>query len=273
MGKLRLNKKALAGIMSGFMLLSFTGCSNGHFWANENKTQESNFYYLNSSVFDDVYVFEDDEVKRIVDKRGKSIYSYEKYNNKDDSYNEDIYKYLDSELINVSTYTKSDWINLEKYINGNDTYDLLPKGNKYEELLISDNIEYRTISCLSCWYDGSISEIEVMFIDGKVDRIVRRLKEEDNGNKTIDIISNRVIAPDYKIVNVSKLTTIDNKNLSNKEIKFIPITDIMNETSKNEFTGQEVVDIFYDIYGKSLDDVKLIINEMYSRNEKTLILK
>lgn len=287
---LKVNKKILKGICAftlvGTCLLSTTGCSNG---IPQGKIAESGYlegkyvsggYYLLDTSFEGLLAIEVDGKLKIVDEELKSIYSNETYDG--DSYDSDmvveVYKFLNPKLVSVNDLSNKDFINIEKYING-EKVDELSKLSKvsYKDLIIDDYKYYDKKSDIN-WYQADLSEIEVFFLDGKADRIVRCLKcyrNTGNTERAMDIISGAIVDPSYD--SLSKTSTFDRyayKDQGHNEYEFVPISDLFPEIIKTRFTGDDIVELFYLIQGRTKDEVKAVLtvyNQTLPTNEPSSI--
>lgn len=284
--KLKINKKLInqltAGILAGTMIISLTGCKNldrkgKNQIADDEKLQDYLYgYYLEDSDLAQYYVIKTDDSKlRIVDIDNKSVYSSREYG-PEDSIHDDLYKYMDENLIkSESTYTESDIINLEKYINGEDNYEILPKNTQLENKNIIEPNKWYYYEDFA--YHADAQYIEIIFVDDKAERICRRIIEDSGststGNILIDIIDGRKITPTYKGIIHRKETNTVNNFYEGKNVECVQITDLLDDASKNTLTSDEILEIYYSIAGKSKEEVKEIINNIFFPTKgKELIL-
>ena len=70
-----------------------------------------------------------------------------------------------------------------------------------------------------------------------------------------------------------KETTTVNNFYEGKNVECVQITDLLDDASKNILTSDEILEIYYSIAGKSKEEVKEIINNMFFPTKgKELIL-
>ena len=284
--KLNINKKLInqlaAGILAGTILMSLAGCGKtdrkvkGQVGENEKLQDYSYGYYLEDSDFAKYYVIETEDSKlRIIDIDNNSVYSSRKYSSENPIY-DDLYKYMNEDLIKAeSTYSESDIINLEKYINGENTYEILPKNTQSENKNIVEPNKWYYYKDFA--YHADVQYIEIVFVDNKAERICRRIIEDSgstsSGNVLIDIIDGRRIAPTYLASFHKKETATADNYYEDQETECIQLTDLLDNASKDTFTSDEILELYYTIVGKTKDEVIEIINNMYFPEKgKELIL-
>lgn len=268
MGKIRVNKKiGLRGLslaLAGTLILSMTGCSTGrttkYMEENGYTCLEGRYikgYYLKDSAFDNLYVIEtNDGKKRIVDNKYNSVYSTELYKNNDSKLS-DLYLYLDAEALNTmdANYTSTDYVNLEKIINGETDSSILPSSKlNNEDLIIAPDMYCQHREGKYNYYT-SLSEIQIFFLEEKAYKITRKCG--DSG-ESMDIISGSAVNPE---ADITLNTTFDYFSLDNKNYKYVNITDLFPEIIKEEYTGEELIQLYYLIVGKTEEEIKEALKE------------
>lgn len=279
---LKVNKKlitkGLGFALAGTLLFSTASCANGTFRLGEQEELEkySYGYYMQDHCLENMLVveLENGKYKIIDDETLGSVYSDEKY---DEGKKTELYEHLNADLLKIESVSRKDLINIEKYINGNKNIDFssIPKLKADGNLIESGKVFYNNGTKL--YTDANISEVEILFLDGKASRIVRRSEEKNTftiGDEAIDIISGNIVHPSYS--GISQTSTFGEnrmKNLGYKEYTFIPLIDFFDELTKDVYTGMEVVELFYMIQGKTEEEIKEILNntddKVYVDDSKT----
>lgn len=269
MKKVKINKKVLLKIITIFLTESITFTLCGCQSISDEKKLEKHKYglCLDTSNMGEYFVTQDEQqILRIINNSSKSVYCDKKYPNENIN---DLYKYMNEELLLAAEdYQEIDYINLEKYINGENTYYLLPQTtNGADDKIIDNEKWYVTKGNYSGKAD--LGYVEIMLVNGKIDRICRRVIEDSNKKSNdvlIDIISGRKIYPNTKAVSEF---VIDNMTYENSEIQFIPFTDLFTKGVKEAYSTNEIVEIYYQIVGKTKEEAQCIVSNTY--NNKSLV--
>lgn len=269
MGKIRINKKigvrGLSLALTGTLILSMAGCYTGTTTKYMEEKGYTNLegryikgYYLKDSAFDNLYVIEtEDGKKRIVDNIYNSVYSTELYYNKQARLS-DLYLYLDAETLNTmdADYTGADYVNLEKVVNGEADSSILPSSELNNgDLIIAPDMYYQYGNSESNCYYTSLSEIQIFFLEEKAYKITRKC---GNSDESIDIISGSDVNPNTK---AGLNTSFNYYSLDYKNYEYVNITDLFPEIIKEEYTGEELIQLYYLIVGKTKEEIKEALKE------------
>ena len=275
----KLISKGMGFALAGTLLFSTASCSNGTWSLGNQELLEnySNGYYMQGHCLKDMLVVEIEEGKfKIVDEDLKSVYSNEKYTS---GKRTELYEHLNKTLLHTKTVNKTDLMNIEKYINGSEDVDLSYLKKEQPNNLLIENDKVFMEEQSTYYIDAGLSEVEVLFLDGKASRIVRRTEEENKSvntnadNETIDIISGNKVHPGY--AGPKKYSTFAYANMDRngyREYEFIALSDLMTSIVKDEYTADEVVELFYMIQGKTKEEVIEILskyNKIYIDENKT----
>lgn len=221
-------------------------------------------YYLADTPFEGLYVIEVDGKLKIIDERRNFVTSDGRWQKNKDTAVYELYHYLNKDLVNIKELSKADYIELEEYINGNTNVTFVDNAKEK----CNDHIAYEGryyYKDRDIYYFNADSErIEILFLDGKASRIVRRLEyglyDKPEG-KTEDIISGTIVnlnhsEPDY--------VSFDSKMMEqygNKGYEYISLSSYFNDELKEEFTGEEIKDLYFQIEGKTKKEVEGILSK------------